>query len=62
VASAARRGQRGGRQVGEDPPERRELGINPVRTPLLAKAVMWVVTTDFPLRLEFLPLALGFFI
>jgi DHA3 family multidrug efflux protein-like MFS transporter len=41
---------------------RRGLGTNPVRTLLLANAVMWVVTIVFPIRSEILPLAVGFFV
>ncbi len=41
---------------------RRGLGANPVRTLLLANAVMWTVTILFPIRSEILPLAIGFFI
>jgi DHA3 family multidrug efflux protein-like MFS transporter len=41
---------------------RRGLGVNPVRTLLLANVVMWLVTIVFPIRSEILPLALGFFI
>ena len=41
---------------------RRGLGANPVRTLLLANAVMWGVTIVFPIRSEILPLALGFFV
>ena len=41
---------------------RRGLGRNPVRTLLVANAVMWIVTITFPIRSEILPLALGFFI
>ena len=41
---------------------RRGLGVNPVRTLLLANVVMWVVTIVFPIRSEILPLAIGFFI
>lgn len=41
---------------------RRGLGVNPVRTLLLANVVMWSVTIVFPIRSEILPLAIGFFI
>jgi DHA3 family multidrug efflux protein-like MFS transporter len=41
---------------------RRGLGINPVRTLLLANVVMWSVTIAFPVRSEILPLAIGFFV
>ena len=41
---------------------RRGLGVNPVRTLLLANAVMWTVTIVFPIRSEILPLAIGFFV
>ena len=41
---------------------RRGLGANPVRTLLLAVAVMWIVTIVFPIRSEILPLAIGFFL
>jgi DHA3 family multidrug efflux protein-like MFS transporter len=41
---------------------RRGLGVNPVRTLLLANVVMWVVTIAFPIRSEILPLAIGFFV
>ncbi|HEX5828171.1 MAG TPA: MFS transporter, partial [Candidatus Limnocylindrales bacterium] len=41
---------------------RRGLGANPVRSLLLANAVMWTVTIAFPIRAEILPLALGFFL
>ena len=41
---------------------RRGLGLNPVRTLLLANVVMWTVTIVFPIRSEILPLALGFFV
>ena len=41
---------------------RRGLGVNPVRTLLLANVVMWIVTIVFPIRSEILPLAIGFFI
>ena len=41
---------------------RRGLGVNPVRTLLLANVVMWVVTITFPIRSEIIPLALGFFV
>ena len=41
---------------------RRGLGVNPVRTLLLANVVMWVVTILFPIRFEVLPLVIGFFI
>ena len=41
---------------------RRGLGVNPVRTLLLANLIMWTVTIVFPIRSEILPLAIGFFI
>jgi DHA3 family multidrug efflux protein-like MFS transporter len=41
---------------------RRGLGVNPVRTLLLANVVMWTVTIVFPIRSEILPLAVGFFV
>ena len=41
---------------------RRGLGVNPVRTLLLANVVMWSVTIIFPIRSEILPLAIGFFV
>ncbi len=41
---------------------RRGLGVNPVRTLLLANVVMWSVTIVFPIRSEIVPLAIGFFI
>ncbi len=41
---------------------RRGLGVNPVRTLLLANVVMWSVTIVFPIRSEILPLAIGFFV
>jgi DHA3 family multidrug efflux protein-like MFS transporter len=41
---------------------RRGLGVNPVRTLLLANVVMWVVTIIFPIRSEIIPLAIGFFV
>ncbi len=41
---------------------RRGLGVNPVRTLLLANVVMWSVTIVFPIRSEILPLAFGFFV
>ena len=41
---------------------RRGLGVNPVRTLLLANVVMWSVTILFPIRSEILPLAIGFFV
>jgi MFS transporter, DHA3 family, multidrug efflux protein len=41
---------------------RRGLGVNPVRTLLLANVVMWAITIGFPIRSEILPLAIGFFI
>ncbi len=41
---------------------RRGLGVNPVRTLLLANVVMWSVTILFPIRSEIVPLAIGFFI
>ena len=41
---------------------RRGLGVNPVRTLLLANVVMWIVTIAFPIRSEILPLAIGFFV
>ena len=41
---------------------RRGLGVNPVRTLLLANGVMWSVTILFPIRSEILPLAIGFFV
>jgi DHA3 family multidrug efflux protein-like MFS transporter len=41
---------------------RRGLGVNPLRTLLLANVVMWTVTITFPIRSEILPLAIGFFI
>ena len=41
---------------------RRGLGVNPVRTLLLAVVVMWTVTIVFPIRSEIVPLAIGFFV
>jgi DHA3 family multidrug efflux protein-like MFS transporter len=41
---------------------RRGLGVNPVRTLLLAVVVMWTVTIVFPIRSEVAPLAIGFFV
>ena len=41
---------------------RRGLGVNPVRTLLLANVAMWAVTILFPIRSEIVPLAVGFFI
>jgi DHA3 family multidrug efflux protein-like MFS transporter len=41
---------------------RRGLGVNPVRTLLLANVVMWIVSIAFPIRSEIIPLALGFFV
>ncbi len=41
---------------------RRGLGVNPVRTLLLANVAMWLVTIIFPIRSEIIPLAIGFFI
>lgn len=38
------------------------LGSNPLRTLLIADAVMWLVTIVFPIRSEILPLTIGFFI
>ena len=41
---------------------RRGLGVNPVRSLLVANVVMWTVTIVFPIRSEILPLAIGFFV
>ena len=41
---------------------RRGLGVNPVRTLLLANVVMWSITIAFPVRSAILPLVLGFFL
>ena len=41
---------------------RRGLGVNPVRTLLLANVLMWAVCIAFPVRSEIIPLALGFFV
>ena len=41
---------------------RRGLGVNPVRTLLVANVVLWSITIIFPVRSEILPLALGFFL
>jgi DHA3 family multidrug efflux protein-like MFS transporter len=41
---------------------RRGLGVNPVRTLLLANVVLWTISILFPIRAEILPLAIGFFL
>jgi DHA3 family multidrug efflux protein-like MFS transporter len=41
---------------------RRGLGADPLRTLLLANAVMWGVTVAFPIRSEIVPLVAAFFV